>query len=60
MKAKMETYALIYFNDRPTIKRAYVTASAAFYAHEQSGCILVELFNKNGTKLASRKRLPNE
>ena len=55
-KKRLEkTYALIYFRDKKPIKKAYETASKAFYDYEEKGCILVELFNERGTLIASRK-----
>ena len=61
MKTKRETknYAMIHFNNKKPIKRAYDTASKAFYDFEEKGCILVELFNHNGILIASRKLIEN-
>ena len=57
MATKRETknYALIYFRDKKPLKKAYDTASKAFYDYEDKGCVFVELFNVRGTLLSSRK-----
>ena len=56
MAVKREkTYATIYFRDKKPIKKAYETASRAFYDYEEEGCVLVELFNERGTLIASKK-----
>ena len=56
MAVKREkTYAIIYFRDKKPIKKAYETASRAFYDYEEEGCVLVELFNERGTLIASKK-----
>jgi hypothetical protein len=57
MATKRETknYALIYFRNKKPLKKAYDTASKAFYDHEDKGCVLVELFNQRGTLLSSKK-----
>ena len=54
-KKRNKNYALIYFRDKRPIKKAYDTASKAFYDYEDMGCVLVELFNERGNLLASIK-----
>jgi hypothetical protein len=47
------TYALIYFENKKTLKKPYETAAKAFYDYESEGCILAELYNSRGNKLSS-------
>jgi hypothetical protein len=56
VKRETKNYALIYFRDKKPIKKAYDTASKAFYDYEEKGCILVELFNERGTLIVSNKK----
>lgn len=58
-KRETKNYVMIYFRDKKPIKRAYDTASKAFYDFEEKGCVLVELFNSRGTLMASRKLSEN-
>ncbi len=54
-KRDQNTYALIYFRDKKTLKRRYDTAAKAFYDFEDQGCYLVELFDERNIRLSARK-----
>ena len=57
MRRTRETknYALIYIDNKKPIKRAYDTASGAYYDHEHLGDkVRVELYDYRNIKLASR------
>ncbi len=54
-KREAKHYALIYFRDKKPLKKAYETASKAFYDYEDKGCVLVELFNEKGALVSSRR-----
>ena len=46
-----KNYVLIHYKNKRPLKKYYDTASKAFFDHDD--CIYVELFNKNGVRLAS-------
>ncbi len=50
---KGKEYAMIYFRDKKPLKKSYESSVRAFNDYEDKGCIFVELFNENGTKLSS-------
>lgn len=47
---------IIYFDSGKKIKKNYETCMKAFFDYENKGCILVELFNKNGLLISKYKK----
>ena len=50
---KINTYTLIYFQNKKPLKKRYDTSVKAFNEYQDKGCIFVELFNENNIRISS-------